>query len=80
MSSETDQQQEPQAPQLRGEAGWKAHKDRIKARNDAARAAGKAERTARENAATAKRRADEDRIDAALVRAHESSSRRITPN
>ena len=43
MSSETEPQQEAKAPQLRGEAGWKAHKDRIKARNDAARTAGKAD-------------------------------------
>jgi ribosome-binding protein aMBF1 (putative translation factor) len=72
MTSDKEPEQEQQAPQRRGEAAWKAHKDRISASNDAARRAGKAAREAREQAAIAKRLAEERRIDAALIRAHEA--------
>jgi hypothetical protein len=72
MTNGMDAQGESQAPKPRGEAGWKAHKDRISARNDAARAAGKAQRAAREQAEIAKRAADERRIDADLTRAHDA--------
>jgi hypothetical protein len=71
MTSDSEPQQEPQAPQRRGEAAWQAHKARISANNDAARKAGKAQREAREQEAVAKRLAEERRVDADLLRAHE---------
>jgi hypothetical protein len=72
MTSDMEQP-EQLVPAQRGEAGWKAHKDRIAARNDAARKAGRAEREEREQAAVAKRRAEERRVDAQLQRSHEST-------
>jgi hypothetical protein len=72
MTSDTGQP-EQSAPQPRGEAGWKAHKDRIAARNDAARKAGRAEREKRELAAMAKRRTEERRVDEQLLRSHEAN-------
>jgi hypothetical protein len=65
-------QPEPSAPKPRGEAGWKAHKERIAARNDAARKVGRAEREERELAAVAKRRAEERRVDEQLLRSHQA--------
>jgi hypothetical protein len=60
-------------PELRGEAAWKAHKDRIAARNDAVRKAGKQQREEREREAEAARRAREHRTDAELRRQFEQS-------
>jgi hypothetical protein len=71
MASESGGPEQP-TPQRRAESGWQAHKDRIAARNDAARKAGRAEREKRELAAMAKRRAEERRVDEQLLRSHES--------
>jgi|tagenome__1003787_1003787.scaffolds.fasta_scaffold12155416_1 hypothetical protein len=75
MASDVEPQEEQQAPQRRGEAAWKAHKDRISANNDAARKAGRAQRAAREQAEAAKRMAEERRLDEDLARAHEATRR-----
>jgi hypothetical protein len=53
---------------LRGEAGYKAHKQAIAAANDRAKAAGKRQRLEREEREAAKRRADERREDAEFAR------------
>jgi hypothetical protein len=75
MTSSEEPQAQTAAPQLRGEAAWKAHKARISASNDAARKAGRAEREHRELAEAARRLAEERRIDEALIRAHEAKQR-----
>jgi hypothetical protein len=67
--------QEPQRPKLRGEAAWKAHKERVSASNDAARKAARAQREDREMVAAARRLAEERRIDEELIRAHEATQR-----
>jgi hypothetical protein len=72
MASEPGGSEQP-TPQRRAESGWQAHKDRIAARNEAARKAGRAEREKRELAAVAKRRAEERRVDEQLLRSHESA-------
>jgi hypothetical protein len=74
MTSEQEPQQ-TQTPKLRGEAAWKAHKERVSASNDAARKAGRAQREDREMAAVARRLAEERRIDEELIRAHEARQR-----
>ena len=58
MSEPSDQAQ-PEAPQKRGEAAWKAQKESIAARNDKTRRAGRQAREARENQEAQKRRAEE---------------------
>ena len=72
MASEPGGPEQP-TPQRRAESGWQAHKDRIAARNDAARKAGLAECEKRELAAMAKRRAEERRVDEQLLRSHEAT-------
>ncbi len=59
---------EQQVPALRGEAGYRAHKQAIAASNDRAKAAGKQQRLEREQREMAKRRADELREDAEFAR------------
>jgi hypothetical protein len=53
---------------LRGEAGYKAHKQAIAAANDRARAEGKRQRLEREERETAKRLEGERREDAEFAR------------
>jgi hypothetical protein len=53
---------------LRGEAGYKAHKQAIAAANDRAKAEGKRQRLEREERETAKRLAVERREDAEFAR------------
>jgi hypothetical protein len=65
MSDQVDQQDE--APRRRGEAAWKADRERIAARNDQARKAGRARRDAYEGEKDRTRRANERRQMAALA-------------
>jgi hypothetical protein len=65
MSDPADLQGE--APRKRGEAAWKADRDRIAARNERARKAGRARREAAERERAAARRERERREMAALV-------------
>jgi hypothetical protein len=66
MTDSTDQP-DPQVPK-RGEAAWKAEKQRIAERNDRARKAGKQERQDRERREVEIRLAAERRTDAELAR------------
>lgn len=62
MSDQTGEQ-----PAKRGDAAYRAQKDAINARNDAARKAGREHRQAEDRKAAA-RRAESDRADAAGLR------------
>lgn len=65
MSDPADKQDE--APRKRGEAAWKADRERIASRNDRARAAGRARRDAYEREKDQTRWAHERRQMAALT-------------
>jgi|tagenome__1003787_1003787.scaffolds.fasta_scaffold20250394_2 hypothetical protein len=71
--SETGSETPAQKP--RGEAGWKAHKERIAARNDEARKAGKQQRREGEQRAEAVRQAQERRVEASLQEAFDARFR-----
>lgn len=64
-----------ETPRPRGEAAWKAEKDRVAARNTEARRAGKQERRAEEEKA-AKRRRAVDRNERASLPAQPIGKRR----
>jgi hypothetical protein len=57
-----------ETPAPRGEAAWKAHLDRVAARNAQARAAGKQQRQERERVERARRSDREHRMDSELSR------------
>jgi hypothetical protein len=66
----TDGAQQPEAERVkpRGEAGWKAHLQKIAESNDRVRAAGRQERREREDREAAQRRTEEQRMDAEFAR------------
>jgi hypothetical protein len=70
----SDEAPQPEAERVkpRGEAGYKAHLQKIAESNDRARAAGQRERREREERAAAQRRAEERRMDAELARNFDS--------
>jgi hypothetical protein len=55
-------------PAPRGEAAWKAHLERVSARNAEARKVGKQQRQEKERLEQARRSAQERRLDAELAR------------
>jgi hypothetical protein len=55
-------------PAPRGDAAWKAHLDRVAARNAEARRIGKQQRQEKERLDQARRRAQERRMDTELTR------------
>ena len=55
-------------PAPRGEAAWKAHLERVSARNAEARRVGRQQRQERERLEQARRSARERRVDAELTR------------
>jgi hypothetical protein len=61
-------------PAVRGEAAWKAHLQRVAARNDEVRKAGKEQRQERERLEQARRNAQERRVDTELARTYELGS------
>jgi hypothetical protein len=67
----SDSASQPAAPEPRGDAAWKAHLERIAARNDEARKAGKQQRAEKERHAEATRHAQERRVDTELTRKFE---------
>jgi hypothetical protein len=58
-------------PAPRGDAAWKAHLQRVAARNDAARGIGKKQRQEKERLDMARRSAQERRMDTELTRSLE---------
>jgi hypothetical protein len=60
-----------ETPAPRGDAAWKAHLDRVAARNAQTRAAGKQQRQEKERLEQARRAAQERKVDNELSRAFE---------
>jgi hypothetical protein len=63
------------APERRGEAAYRAHLERVNARNAEARKAGKQQREQKERLAQAERHALERRMDDELARSFAARSR-----